>query len=269
MDIRSICRRARIFTDKAAAHGELLRRGLGVPATVLVRPWLIERPLTDAEQQRLGLRESGACVYVKPANGYNNRGVIRVENATPDSLSAALVQARQYDPHDTFLIQRAIRPPLLMGEDGLSRPAYWRLLHCLGEWTMFWWQTQDSAGAGRPSYRRVAPAEIRRHRLQPVLDYARDLAELSGLEWFSTELCLSAGAEISRHNVPGMDGGDWPVLAIDYLNDQCDVEVRSRWAGGLPDDVVRRIAGRFAEAAWRVRQQAIRPESVRYWRTAA
>jgi hypothetical protein len=261
--------RARIFTDKASMQGELARRGLGTPETVLVRPWLLDRPLTAAEQQRLSLSEPDARVYVKPAKGYNGLGVVRVENATPDRLSAALLQARQYDPYDTLLIQREIRPPLLLGEDGLSRPAYWRLLYCLGEWTMFWWQPAERLGDDQPSYRLVTASELRRHRLQPVLDYGRDLAELSGLEWFSTELCLSEGAEVSRHTVPGLNGRDWPVLAIDYLNDQCDVEVRSRSRAGLPDDVVRRIARRFAEAAWRVRQQAIRPESVHHWRTAA
>jgi hypothetical protein len=54
------------------------------------------------------------------------------------------------------------------------------------------------------------------------------------------------------------------VLAIDYVNDQCAVDVQSRWAGALPDETVRRIAERFAEEAWRCRQETIRPGSVGY-----
>jgi hypothetical protein len=51
-------------------------------------------------------------------------------------------------------------------------------------------------------------------------------------------------------------GKSFPVVAIDYVNDQCDVDVQSRWAGGPPDELVRHVAGRFAEEAWRLWQQA-------------
>ena len=53
-----------------------------------------------------------------------------------------------------------------------------------------------------------------------------------------------------------MSGRALPVVAIDYVNDQCDVDVQSRWAGAPPDELVRHVAGRFAEEAWRLRQQA-------------
>jgi hypothetical protein len=260
--------RARAFTDKAAAHGELLRHGLGVPPAVLIRPWTANRPLTAREQATLRLHEPGARVYIKPANGSAGRGVVRVERTDPEGLEAALADARQLDRHDTYLIQREVSSPLLACEDGCARPAYWRVLHCLGEWTVFWWQPQDRSG-GRPSYRWMTAAEMRRHRLQPVLEYAKELSELTGLEWFSTELCLSNGPEWSRYTVTGSDGRPRPVLAIDYVNDQCDVDVQSRWPGAPPDHVVRRLAERFAEAAWRQRQATVRPPAVIPWREAA
>jgi hypothetical protein len=260
--------RSRAFTDKASTHGELLRQGLGVPATVIVRPWMAHRPLTPREQTTLGLHEPGACVYIKPANGSAGHGIVRVDCTNSETLHTTLADARQFDRHDAYLIQRAVNPPLLACEDGCARPAYWRVLHCLGEWTVFWWQPQDRT-AGRPSYRWMTAAEMRRHRLQPVLEYAKALAELTGLEWFSTELCLSSGPEWSRFTVPGPDGRPRSVLAIDYVNDQCDVDVQSRWPGAPPDHVVRRVAERFAEAAWRKRQGTIRSPSVIPWREAA
>ena len=58
-----------------------------------------------------------------------------------------------------------------------------------------------------------------------------------------------------------IDGRDLPVLAIDYLNDQCDVEVQSRWTGATPDAEVLRMAQCFADAAWRVRQSSLRPQA--------
>jgi hypothetical protein len=260
--------RARAFTDKAAAHGELLRRGLGVPPTVVLRPWAEGRPLTCRERELLGLDEPGARVYVKPANGFGTRGVVCVERTDAEGLEAALAAARSFDPQDSFLVQREITPPLLACEDGIARPGYWRVLCCLGEWTACWWQPQERM-AGRPSYRLLSAAELRRHRLEPVLEYARALAELSGLEWFSTELCLGSGPQPSRFSVVGSDGRARPVLAIDYFNDQCDVDVQSRWPGGPPDMVVRRFAERFAEAAWRMRCGTVRAPAMAPWRAAA
>src|SRR5262249_21281983 len=96
----------------------------------------------------------------------------------------------------------------------------------------------------------------RQHRLQPVLDFAAELGKLSGLDWFSTELCLSEGPEVSRYRVRCEDGQVRPVVAIDYINDQCDLDVQSRWPGAPPDDVVRDVAWRFAAAAWQRRQQS-------------
>ena len=58
-----------------------------------------------------------------------------------------------------------------------------------------------------------------------------------------------------------------PVVAIDYINDQCDVDVQSRWPGAPPDDVVRHVADRFAEEAWQRRQRAA--GEVMAWRVAA
>src|SRR5204863_516350 len=124
-------------------------------------------------------------------------------------------------------------------------PAYWRLHYCLGDLIPFWW-TPWAGDPGRASYRRVTGAECQRHGLWPVFAFTQALAEFSGLEWFSTELCLSDGPEASRYRVRCLardaDGNERdtlrPVLAIDYLNDQCDVDVQSRWAGAPPDDVV-------------------------------
>ena len=235
--------RSRTFTDKASAHAELLRHGLGVPATVLLRPWSGDRPLTVAERRQLRLDEPGARLYLKPANGFSGRGIVRVEDVRPENLAVQLAAARQFDRQDTYLIQREVRFPWLPCEDGTSRPAYWRILSYLGELTVFWWSPWESAHPERPSYRAVTETELHRHRLQPLLAYAQELDHLSGLDWFSTELCLSDGPEMSRFTITGADGRERPVLAIDYLNDQCDVDVQSRWQGAPPDAYVYYLRG--------------------------
>jgi hypothetical protein len=244
--------RSRLFTDKAACHAELVRRGLGVPHTLILRPGSPDRPLRAGERTRLHLDEPGARVYVKPANGFGGRGVACLEAADAEKLDLGIAAARSYNRGEAYLVQREVISPLLVCDDGVARPAYWRILYCLGQWLPFWWNRHEPEH-GRPSYRRVTEAERKRHHLEPVLDFSAELAALSGLEWFSTELCLSDGGEPSRYRVPCCDGRWRPVVAIDYLNDQCDVDVQSRWLGAPPEGLVRQVAELFVAAAWQCR----------------
>jgi hypothetical protein len=250
--------RSMTFTDKAAAHHELERCDLGTPPTVLVRPWSGERNLTNHERWHLRLDEPGTRLYIKPANGACGLGVVRLDRPTPERVLAALSEARRFDPSDTYLVQTEIRPPWLRCSDGISRPAYWRVLHCLGELTAFWWQPAEFLAAGERCYREVAAEEVEQHRLQPIFAYVQALAERCGLDWFSTELCLCPFARPGRFTVRDVDGLDLPLVAIDYVNDQCDVDVQSRWPTGLPDGYVRKVAYCFAELAWQLVRRATR-----------
>jgi len=248
--------RARLFTDKAAAHAELRRRGLGTPPAVVFRPGSPERPLTDAERRRLRLDEPDAAVYVKPANGCGGRNVHRCDRTDGDALLGALRSARGHDPSDAYLVQREVRPPELLCDDGARRPAYWRVVWCLGDVSPFWWWPLDRVPSGGLCYRPLSTAEVLRHGLRSLFTFVADLADLSGLDWFSTEVCLGDGADAGRHVVVGPDGRARPLLAVDYLNDQCDVDVQSRWPGGVPEAFVRRWAERFAVEAARLRDGA-------------
>ena len=242
--------RSRLFTDKAAAHAELLRAGFGVPETVVLRPWSPDRSLTTEEWRRLRLDEPGASVYVKPANGFGGNGVARTQVTTPDALAAALAAARHHDRRESYLVQREVRCLRHRCDDGIDRPAYWRVVHCLGDFMAFWWD-REAPSRGQPAYNEVTPAEVWRHNLQALYDASEALADLCGLEWFSTEICLSSGNEPSRFRLHGADGYDRPLVVIDYVNDQCDVDVQSRWLGAPPDAVVKHVAERFAETAAR------------------
>ena len=157
--------RARAFTDKTVAHGELQRHGLGVPSALIFRAGTPARPLTLAERQRLRLDDPDAGLYVKPANGCGGKGVIRT---TADDFPDALAAARAQEP-GAYLVQREVRPPLLHCDDGVARPAYWRVVVCLGELTAFWWRPAASLAPGQTSYRLVSRAEFLRYRLQPLL----------------------------------------------------------------------------------------------------
>ena len=257
--------RSRLFRDKAAAHTELIRAGLGTPATVLFRPWMPERPLTEAERQQLHLVEPEAECYLIPATG--GSPPVRVSMHQSRDFVRALARLRQLHLGETILIQRAIEPPLLVCADGVARPARWRILACLGEWLPFWWTPPEQLAPGQLCYQALCPTDLRQQRLQPVLTYAQRLAELSGLEWFVTELCLHDGPEMSIDTVPGPQGQERSVLAIDSVNEQGIVGEQNRWAG-VPDQAIRWIAERIVQAAWQRRQTILRP-NVRYYRIVA
>lgn len=247
--------RARIFTDKAVAHAEFVRHGLGVPETRLIRPW---------HPASCSTATADSPWYVKPANGFGGRGVVRTNASELATLVAGL---REKDPGETWLVQREVTTPTLLCEDDSVRPAYWRVLYCFGDVLPFWWSSYSSEH-NRLSYRQVTAAEQRRYHLKPLESFVEDIARLSGLEWFSTEICLSTGDEPSNYRLRGADGRVRPLVAIDYINDQCDVDVQSRWPGGPPDAVVQYLAERFVELAWHERQGQT-GEHVLHFRRAA
>jgi hypothetical protein len=257
--------RSRLFRDKAAAHNELVRAGLGTPATILFRPWMPERPLTAAEREQLHLDEPEAECHLIPATAASPP--VRVSMNQTRDFVLALARLRRLHPDDTILIQQAIEPPLLVCADGVRRPARWRILACLGEWLPFWWTPPGQLAPGQLCYQTLCPTDLRQQRLQPVLTYAQRLAELSGLEWFVTELCLHDGPEMSIDTVPGPQGQERSVLAIDSVKEQGIVGEQNRRAG-IPDQAIRWIAGRIVQAAWQRRQAILRP-NVRYYRIVA
>jgi hypothetical protein len=237
---------ARFYTNKANAHARLCRRGLGVPAT-LVLPAQLE--LEEAALADAGIAvEARPTLFVKPANGFGSAGVVRVEQCSLDQLRNVVAEVRERCSGDSLLIQKEVTCPRLHSIDEVDRCAYWRLVYCMGELIPFWWHKSEIE-QGRPSYQRLSGADIKRLELDGLLGYGRELVGMSGMSWFSTELCASNADEKSRYHLPGPDGRKRPIVAIDYVNDQCDVDVQSRWLGGPPDEFVQHVVRRFAEAA--------------------
>ena len=60
------------------------------------------------------------------------------------------------------------------------------------------------------------------------------------MEWFSTEIAIK-----KKKN------GERVFIVIDYVNDQCDMTVKSKAHNGVPDDIVEHTARRIVGVAWR------------------
>jgi hypothetical protein len=195
--------------DKATMHLALTSAGLHTPYTIVL-PSYEEQPALSP----IDLTPLGDSFTIKPAHGGGGEGV--VIKAT--SLSQVLA-ARQEYPTDRYLLQAHIVPAQLG-----SRPAWFRVIYCAGQMHLCWWDTCTHV------YTPVTPAEENGDGLTPLRHITTSIARICELELFSTEIALS------------LDG---LFVIVDYVNDQIDLRLRSKASDGIPDDIVRDIAGRL------------------------
>ncbi|MFW6078755.1 MAG: ATP-grasp domain-containing protein [Gemmatimonadota bacterium] len=226
---------AAVADHKVITHHALERAGLPVPPTVMFRRWADDRELTEDERRRLGER-----VVIKPARGWGGKGVVLAAGPDRRMLSGA----RDYDRSDDFLVQRHVPHARLRDDAGVDRAAWWRVYHLFGEIIPCWWGPDD----GR--YRHVSLRELWMHGLLPLVRLTAEIARITRMDFFSTEICL---ADEPADTASPFRIGDRRLYVIDYVNDQCDLKVRSRHPSSPPDHLVRHLADRFAELAWRHR----------------
>lgn len=210
--IRSInvYERASRSWDKAEMHTMLVSQGLSVPPTIILPPY-IEQP----DLAMLDLCPLGDQFTIKPAHGSGGVGVLT--NAT--SWEQALT-VRQEHATDQYLLQAHIIPVQLD-----TRPAWFRVLYCAGQVYPCWWHPSSHI------YTSVTDADKESLRLYPLEEITSAIAELCGLDLFSTEI-----AHVSEDR----------FVVVDYVNDQIDLRLQSNAPEGVPDEIVKSIAQQLA-----------------------
>ena len=201
--------------DKARLHPRLIASGIHVPHTIFVgKEQVKEFKLSDAERQFLG-----EPFVIKPAMGYGRKGVI-MDGKGEDDLkrSAEMWQ----DAH--YLLQRRIVPKQLDGS-----PAYFRAFYAFDSIWYTWWNCYTD------KYRMVTPQEAITFGLKPLEEIMRQIAGLTGMKFFSSEIAL-------------VDSGEF--IVIDYVNDQCHMLSQSADPQrGVPDELVRAVATKLVIGA--------------------
>ncbi len=208
--------KVRFSADKSITHFSLVEAGINVPYTVIIRNWDPERRLTPQERSSLGLP-----IIIKPATGYAQRGVMRVNTAV--TLSE-IAQARSSSPGDNFLLQRFVEPEMF-GADA----AWFRVFYLFGETAICWWNREN----GR--YRQVSLKEFDIYRLSPLVRITSEIAGIVGIEWFTCEICF--------------DKDKNEFVVIDYMNDQFDVSSQTQRDAGVPDELLILLARRVVAKA--------------------
>ena len=201
-------------SDKATMHLEFITGGIRVPHTLIVAPFNTTEdiPLSRDELSRLG-----SPFFVKPANTTGGGvGVFDCGTSLEDILAV-----RQQHKGDKYLVQERIHP---LENEG--RRFWFRVFHVCGSLFATWWHDLSHV------YELLLPEQVERYALQPLFGMVQAIAGICHMNFFSTEIVLDRG-------------GRW--VAVDYVNDSCDLRLKSRHADGVPDEVVRQVAERIAE----------------------
>ncbi len=192
--------------DKASIHHELIACGLHVPYTIILSPNRDWTKIKIGELIRLG-----EPFIIKPAIGGGGVGVELNAKTLFD-----IVKAKESKSKERFLLQEKVLPVQFGG-----RRAWFRVYYICGSTISCWWDDYTHI------YYRVTPEEEKIYGLGRLREETQKIAEISGLEFFSTEIAI-----VDKET----------FVIVDYVNDQCDMRLKTRYADGVPDDVVDEIA---------------------------
>lgn len=203
-------------SDKATMHLEFLSAGINTPHTVIL-PAYVAQP--DIRLTARELAPLGVPFVIKPANTTGGSlGVV----ADAAGLADVLAARRSY-PADKYLLQEKVIP-----EVRNERRFWLRGFYVLGEVYLTWWDDRSHL------YAEIGYDEAARHGLIPIYGIVRTIARVSRLRFFSTEVAMDVRGRF---------------VVVDYVNEICDMRLRSVHADGVPDAIVARIADRIAAYA--------------------
>jgi hypothetical protein len=212
-DVIDPLEKLRWASDKATMHLELITHGIHTPYTLIL-------PSCESESEpRLGTAELaplGSPFVVKPANTTGGSlGVVADARVLEDALAA-----RRTYPADKYLLQEKIYP-----EDRDGRRFWFRGFFVLGDVHCAWWDDRTHV------YAELTDEETEHYGLRALGGIVRSVAAVSGLRFFSTEIVRDVRGRL---------------VSVDYVNENCDMRLRSKHADGVPDALVRKIASRIA-----------------------
>ena len=192
--------------DKAAIHNELIESGLHVPYTIILSPNRDWTKIKIGELIRLG-----EPFIIKPSIGGGGVGVELYAKSLFD-----IVKAKESKSKERFLLQEKVLP-VQFGE----RRAWFRVYYVCGFTISCWWDDDTHI------YHRVLPEEEQIYGLSRLKTEVQKIAKIAGVDFFSTEIAI-----VDKET----------FVIVDYVNDQCDMRLKTKHFDGVPDDVVEEVA---------------------------
>ena len=200
--------------DKFLMHKKLEKRHFRLPKTFLLPSFKFRKNILLDDRH---LTELGIPFIIKPSlMSGGGEGVIK--NAM--SLSQILEERRK-NHLEKYLIQEKIYPGKIQG-----RRAWFRVIWAFDQVIPTWWDDHTHI------YHPVSKNEVAKYNLLPLYKITKRLARITQLDYFSTEIALTK---------------DHKFVLIDYVNDQCDMRLKSNHSDGVPDEVVNEFVERMKQ----------------------
>lgn len=194
--------------DKASMHLELISAGLHVPYSIIIPPHREKEYLFISLED---LAMLGRPFIIKPCN--TTGGGVGV--VTGAETLKEILDERITNSGDKYILQQKIYPKILDG-----KRAWFRSFWAFGKPIPVWWDDRTHI------YETITPLEYDLYKLKKLKQITRQIAEMISLDFFSTEIVLT-------------DEGNF--LVIDYVNDQCDMRLKSLHYDGIPDIISNEI----------------------------
>jgi len=195
------------ISDKSVMHFELANAGINVPSTIVL-PSFQEKPEIDLS----AIEGLGIPFIIKPSKT-SGGGIGVIKNAKTES---DVEFTRRSNPTVSYLLQQHISPTYLN-----EKRAWFRAYYVLDEILICWWDDQTHL------YNSLCKEDEDKFNLYELQTITKKIGMISKLDFFSTEIALDKSGRF---------------VVIDYINDICDMRLKSRHYDGVPDDIVHEIA---------------------------
>lgn len=202
--------------DKANMHLALMGEGINVPYTIIISPY---NKHTEVELSLTELAHLGRPFIIKPANTTGGGLGVVVGAETLKEI----LETRQHHKNDKYLLQETVHPADLNGSI-----AWFRVFYAFGIVLICWWDHRTHV------YRELTKQEERRFKLSKLRSMMQTIHRICRLQFFSSEITMT---------------DDNVFVAVDYVNEICDMRLQSRHYDGVPDTIVTQIQRQFVRCA--------------------
>src|SRR3972149_3960068 len=201
--------------DKASMHLEFITAGLNVPYSIIIPPHSQKEDILLSVDD---LAILGRPFIIKPCNTTGGgTGVV----TGAESLKEVIDERMAYT-HDKYLIQEKIFPSIIDG-----KRTWFRCFWAFGKVITVLWDDQTHV------YEEITDELKTQINIKKLNHITKAIFGLIQLDFFSTEIVFT---------------NENKFVVIDYVNDQCDMRLKSKHVDGVPDAIVNQIISYLIKA---------------------
>lgn len=201
--------------DKASMHLEFITAGLNVPYSIIIPPHSQKKDIFLSVDD---LAILGRPFIIKPCNTTGGgAGVV----TGAESLKEVLAGRIEFT-NDKYLIQEKIYPDIIDG-----KRTWFRCFWAYGKAIPVLWDDQSHI------YEIISDEFKDKINVRKLNLITRTIRNLVELDTFSIEVVLNQEKRF---------------VVIDYMNDQCDMRLKSKHPDGVPDEIVNEIIIKLSKA---------------------